>query len=399
MTTTARSNGLGLLAWATVVLAMLLMVVLSQTVERTPDERNYQMAGRALLERQGLHTIEQRFQGPLILLGTQLTDDRTQSVHDAACLRRARLGMLVFPLLLLVVLVRWTQQALGSPAACITALLAAVNPALLGYGPLLSSDVAFTATALLAAWSYWRWRNHAGLVRLLMLGAALGATMATKYTGALACAGLGVLVLSAPFGGFDAWPSKAAARRGLPARLGGALAALLVAGGFALLTLYAAYLFASPPFAAAATTLHDRLLAVMRAKLAVIEPYHRFSALMFRSAADPASPLNPFHPAGADIAAEGAALFADAIAGSSTKVPKDLAAELPGLLWTYSLGIVLYWIHDRSPGRQGTAKLIERTVEMVTTAVKLASNPLLRPFRKQIVRLMQELRPGSAGEA
>ena len=146
---------------------------------------------------------------------------------------------------------------------------------------------------------------------------------------------------------------------------------------------------------AAAKTLHDRLLAVMQTKLAVIEPYHRFSALMFRSAADPQSPLNPFHPAGADVAAEGEALFAEAIAGSTTKVPKDLAAELPRLLWTYGMGIVLYWIHDRSPQRQGTAKLVERTVAMVTTAVKLASNPLLRPFRKQIVALMHELRPAS----
>ena len=147
---------------------------------------------------------------------------------------------------------------------------------------------------------------------------------------------------------------------------------------------------------AAARTLHDRLLAVMQSKLAVIEPYHRFSALMFRGAADPASPLNPFHPAGADIAAEGAALFAEALDGSNTKVPKDLAAELPRLLWTYSMGIVLYWIHDRSPRREGTAKLIERTVAMVTTAVKLAANPLLRPFRKQIVALLQDLRPGPA---
>jgi AcrR family transcriptional regulator len=139
-------------------------------------------------------------------------------------------------------------------------------------------------------------------------------------------------------------------------------------------------------------TLHGRLLAVLQAKLDVIEPYHRFSALMFRSAADPESPLNPFHPAGADIAREGEALFADALAGSSTKVPKDLAAELPGLLWTYSMGIVLYWIHDRSPGRKKTHALVERTVELVASSIKLASNPLLRPFRRKVLELVRDLR-------
>jgi hypothetical protein len=113
---------------------------------------------------------------------------------------------------------------------------------------------------------------------------------------------------------------------------------------------------------------------------------------MFRTAADPESPLNPFHPASADIAREGEGLFAEALAGASTKVPADLAAELPGLLWTYSMGIVLYWIHDRSPGRKKTHALVERTVEMVASAIKLASNPLLRPFRRKVVDLVRDLR-------
>ncbi len=153
-----------------------------------------------------------------------------------------------------------------------------------------------------------------------------------------------------------------------------------------------AHVAAAAPALAGTRTLHDRLLAVMLAKLEVIEPYHRFSALMFRSAADPESPLNPFHPAGADIAKEGEALFAQALAGSSTRLPKDLAAELPNLLWTYSMGVVLYWIHDRSPQRDKTRRLIERTVDLVTTAIKLAANPLLRPFRRKVLELVRDLR-------
>ncbi len=158
-----------------------------------------------------------------------------------------------------------------------------------------------------------------------------------------------------------------------------------------------AHIAATTPRLAKARTLRDRLLATMLAKLDVIEPYHHFSALMFRTAADPESPLNPFHPAGADIAKEGEALFAEVIAGSNTKVPKDLAAELPRLLWTYSMGVVLYWIHDRSRGRAKTRRLIERTVDMITTSIKLASNPLLRPFQKQVLQLVRDLRLGDDG--
>lgn len=153
-----------------------------------------------------------------------------------------------------------------------------------------------------------------------------------------------------------------------------------------------AHVLAAGPALDGARSLHDRLLAVMLTKLEVIEPYHRFSALMFRTAADPASPLNPFHPAGADVAKEGEALFAKALENSGTKLPKDLAAELPNLLWTYSMGVVLYWIHDRSPRRQNTRRFVERTVDLITTSIKLASNPLLRPFRKKVLDLVRDLR-------
>lgn len=141
-------------------------------------------------------------------------------------------------------------------------------------------------------------------------------------------------------------------------------------------------------------TLLKRLRAVMDSKLEVIEPYHRFSALMFRSAADPDSPLNPFHPAGDDIRREGEQLFAEALEGSSTKIPKSLQGELPNLLWTYSMGIVLYWIHDRSPRREKTRRLIERTTDLCATAIKLSSNPLLRPFQRKVLQLVKDLQFG-----
>lgn len=139
--------------------------------------------------------------------------------------------------------------------------------------------------------------------------------------------------------------------------------------------------------------LRERLAAVMSAWLEVIEPYHRFSALMFRTAADPKSPLNPFHPAGAAVRREGEALFAEVLRDCKPKPPKDLAAELPRLLWTYCMGIVLYWIHDDSPDRQRTRALVDRTVEMIATSIRLAGNPLLRPFRRQVLELFAVLAP------
>jgi hypothetical protein len=74
-------------------------------------------------------------------------------------------------------------------------------------------------------------------------------------------------------------------------------------------------------------------------------------------------------------------------------------AELPGLLWTWHMGIVLFWIHDRSPGRARTWRLMERTVELVARLVQLAGNPLLAPLRKITLRLVRELRDDEAAPA
>src|SRR3982751_414020 len=43
-----------------------------------------------------------------------------------------------------------------------------------------------------------------------------------------------------------------------------------------------------------AKTLKARLLAVMRLKIDVLEPYHQFAGVLFKTAAHPQSPLNPF---------------------------------------------------------------------------------------------------------
>ena len=38
--------------------------------------------------------------------------------------------------------------------------------------------------------------------------------------------------------------------------------------------------------------------------------------------------------------------------------------------------------------------MIEHTVDLITTAIKLASNPLLRPLQKKVLELVRNLRLG-----
>ena len=134
----------------------------------------------------------------------------------------------------------------------------------------------------------------------------------------------------------------------------------------------------------------------MRDMIEKIEPYHRFAGVLFRTAADPQSPLNPFSRESAPIRDESVALFARVVEGSNVRVPKDLQAELPYLLWVYHMGIILFWIHDSSAGRARTYRLVELTVDLVVKLIGLASNPLMRPLRKTALRLVAELREAGA---
>jgi AcrR family transcriptional regulator len=146
-------------------------------------------------------------------------------------------------------------------------------------------------------------------------------------------------------------------------------------------------------------TLRDRLLGVMRANLELIEPYHRFAGILFSTAADPQSPLNPFSPESEQARRDSIALYAEVIEGSNLKVPKDLKEELPFLLWLYHMGVVLFWIHDASARRARTRHLVDRTVGIIANLISLASKPFMRPLRKSVLRLMAELRDGGEGIA
>lgn len=139
-------------------------------------------------------------------------------------------------------------------------------------------------------------------------------------------------------------------------------------------------------------TLKARLLAMMRTKIETMEPYHQFAGVLFKTAANPRSPLNPFGDESDPVREASIQLCEKVLEGEKVKIPKDLRAELPYLLWVYSMGIVLFWIHDQSPKHRRTHRLIDHTVDLLDKLIHLASNPFMRPLRKQALRLVEELR-------
>jgi len=159
------------------------------------------------------------------------------------------------------------------------------------------------------------------------------------------------------------------------------------------------HLTASEGVLAKERDLKARLLGVMRTKMETVEPYHQFAGKLFKTAADPHSPLNPFSEESDAVRKESIAVFAEVVTGSKTKVPKDLMADLPYLLWLCHMGIILFWIHDSSPRRARTYRLLGLTVDIMVKLIGVASNPLMRPLRRSAVRLMAEFRQEASAMA
>ncbi len=149
---------------------------------------------------------------------------------------------------------------------------------------------------------------------------------------------------------------------------------------------------AAEPILAKETTLAKRLRGVLVSKIETAAPYHQFARVLFKTAGDPSSPLSPFSEESRDVRDEAVRLMARTLEGAKAKVPKDLAKELPELLWLYEMGIILFWIHDDSEGQKRTLRLIDRTVDLVVKLVSVASFPLMKPVRMGTLRLLKDLR-------
>jgi AcrR family transcriptional regulator len=132
--------------------------------------------------------------------------------------------------------------------------------------------------------------------------------------------------------------------------------------------------------------LKARLRLVMRARLDVVAPYHAVSGTLFRTAADPHSPLNPFSEASGPTRRESIQFLKEVIEGSDARIPRDVAPTLPHLLWLYELGLVMFWVHDRSPDQKRSYELADDSVDATVRLLALAHLPVLRTIRRQILK-------------
>jgi AcrR family transcriptional regulator len=146
------------------------------------------------------------------------------------------------------------------------------------------------------------------------------------------------------------------------------------------------------PVLDAETELAPRLRGVLRALIDVLGPYHAFAATFYKHAAEPRSPLSPFSSEASAARDASIAIYREVIDGAKGRVQPDLAERLPELLWLYSMGIVLFWVHDGTPECAKTYRLIDATVPLAERLIRLSRLRALQPVTRQVISIIDEMR-------
>jgi AcrR family transcriptional regulator len=142
---------------------------------------------------------------------------------------------------------------------------------------------------------------------------------------------------------------------------------------------------------AATKDLRKRVRGLIDVKLAQFTEHRQLLAALLKAGVDPRAPLSPFGAETKEVRDESIAWFARALEGSDVTVPKDVAADLPRLLWMYHMGLVYFWIIDESPGQRRTRRLLDATLDLVIQLLKISSLPLMGPLRKRVLKVLRAL--------
>jgi AcrR family transcriptional regulator len=139
--------------------------------------------------------------------------------------------------------------------------------------------------------------------------------------------------------------------------------------------------------------LKDRIRCVLEKRFALLAPNRKFCDALFRHAPDRQDPLSPFSEETRPIRERSIEHLRIALEGGDVKVPADLKQHLPYLLWLYHMGLILFWLYDRSAGQQRTEKLMEKSLGLLVSLLRISGLPLMKPLRKTALELVETMAP------
>ena len=129
-----------------------------------------------------------------------------------------------------------------------------------------------------------------------------------------------------------------------------------------------------------------RVRAALLTKLDIVADDRLLLGALFRFAGEQDHPLSVFSEG--TRAQRDSSIATFALALETARMPVALRPIAARALWLGHLGLILYFIHDRSEGQTRTRRLAERGAEIIGTALRLTSLPgaglLLAPVLRAV---------------
>ena len=133
----------------------------------------------------------------------------------------------------------------------------------------------------------------------------------------------------------------------------------------------------------------DRFFFALATSLDVLKPHRStLSALTSILVGDPKEGL--FAPETAFSRQRVQSVFSEAVTAATDAPRGDTAAALGRLLYFAHLGVILWWLLDKSPGQRATLVLLGLIRQALPASAILLRVPLPRTFLLQVDRVFQE---------
>ncbi len=120
-------------------------------------------------------------------------------------------------------------------------------------------------------------------------------------------------------------------------------------------------------------SLEVRMRELIRVKL---EHFGRNRGVLrgiLKNGADPKHPVSPFSAETKAFREMEIAWFRRLLRDEHVRLPRELEARIPEVLWVLHIGMMFFWIADDSPRQLHTRRLIDQGMRTVTALLRLSS--------------------------
>src|SRR5215471_384786 len=137
----------------------------------------------------------------------------------------------------------------------------------------------------------------------------------------------------------------------------------------------------------APASLADRFHRTMLTQFELMAPYRDTLSAIFDAVLNPRSEVGVFSESSADVRLQSKKLFIEVVAGATDTPRASQAGNIATILYGAYLGLVLFWLQDRSPGTRTTLELLSFTRDMLVLVRPLLVVPPVAGALARLARI------------